>query len=85
MAKTNPLPTAATGSPHSQTTPGSPVTDSASSTATVGNAAVKMPPTHHSPGEQSAAATPPTTDQVAKGVRVYVCVCSPICVCMLKT
>ena len=63
-------PTAVTGSPHSHATctPGSPVASSVSSTTTVENAAVKTPPTHHSPGEQTTAATPPTADQAAKGV-----------------
>ena len=57
-----------TGSPHSQATPGSPVTSCVSSTTTVENAAVKTPSTHHSPGEQTTADTPPTADQAAKGV-----------------
>ena len=80
-------PTAVTGSPHSQATPGSPVTSSVSSTTTtttVENVAVKTPPTHHSPGEQTTADTPPTVDQTA-GVCVYVyvhaCVRAHVCVC----
>ena len=43
-------------------------------------AAVKTPPTHHSPGEQTTADTPPTADQAA-GVCVCVCVCVRVCVC----
>ena len=46
-------------------------------------AAVKTPPTHHSPGEQSTAATPPTADQAAKGVCVCVCVCVHVCIILL--
>ena len=68
-------PTVVTGSPYSPATPGSPVTSSVSSTTTaVENAAVKTSPTHHSPGEQSTATTPPTADQPAEGVCVCVCV-----------
>ena len=47
-------------------------------------AAVKTPPTHHSPGEQTTAVTPPTADQAA-GVCVRVCMCvcvSYVCVCV---
>ena len=68
-----------TGSPHSQATPGSPVASSVSFATTVESAAGKTPPTHHSPGEQTTAATPPTADQAAEE---SVCVCVCVCVCI---
>ena len=48
---------------------------------TISDTAVKTPPTHHSPGEQSTADTPPTADQAAEGV-CDVCVC--VCVCVWR-
>ena len=71
-------PTAVTGSPHSQATPGSPVASSVSTV--IKNAAVKTPPTRHSPGNRLLLLLGQLWTKQQKVCVMCVCVC--VCVCV---